>query len=77
MQVMIPAEYYGFFNLASVSVDGCYLYIIIHYGMSQKDWGIRSVPIGGRPDPESFEAIDTYTSRENDTNSPYVCPRML
>ena len=51
---------YGVFSLASASVDGCYLYIIIHYGRSQRDWGIRLVPRAGRPDPE-FKAIDTYT----------------
>ena len=51
----------GFFNLASASVDGCYLYIIIHYGMLQRDWRIRSMPRGGMPDAESFKAIDTYT----------------
>ena len=59
-QVMIPTGSYGLFTLASVSVDGYYLYIIIHYGMSQRDWGIRSTPRAGRFDPK-FEAIDTYT----------------
>ena len=43
VQIMILAGSYGFFNLASTSVDGCYLYIIIHYGMSQRDWVIRLV----------------------------------
>ena len=80
VQVLIPVGSYGFVNLTSPSVDGCYLYIIIHYGMLQRDWGIRSVPRGGRPDPESFKVIDTYTYSKNHTNSPYspyVCPRML
>ena len=31
-----------------------------------------SVPSGGRSDPESFKAIDTYTYIKNHTNSPYV-----
>ena len=53
--------YYGFFNLASASVDGCYLYIIIHYGRSQRNWGIRLAPRGGRPNPEFFKTIDNYT----------------
>ena len=61
------------FNLASASVHGCYLYIIIHYSMSQRDWGMRSVPRGGRPDEEFFlKAIDTFTYIKNCTNSPYV-----
>ena len=34
VQVMILAGSSGFINLACASVDGCYLYIIIHYGMS-------------------------------------------
>ena len=67
---------FWFFNLASMSVDGCYLYIIIHHGMSQRDCRIRLVPRGGRPDPESFKVVDTYTYRKNHTNSPYVCPRV-
>ena len=58
-QVMIPVGSYGLLSLAFAPVDGCYLYIIIHYGMSQRNWGIRSVPRAGRPDPE-FKAIDTY-----------------
>ena len=33
----------GFFKHASASVDGCCLYIIIHYGMLQWDWGIGFV----------------------------------
>ena len=57
---MIPAGFYGLFSLASPSADGFCLYIIIHYGMFQRDWGIRSVPRAGRPDQE-FKAIDTYT----------------
>ena len=76
VQVMILAGSSWFFNHASTSVDGCYLYIIIHYGMSQGDWRIRSVSRGGRPDGESFNAIDTYTYSKIHTNSPYVCPRM-
>ena len=51
VQVMILAGSSRFFNLASTSVDGCYLYIMIHYGMSQRDWGIRLVSRDGRPDP--------------------------
>ena len=74
-QVIILAGSSGFINLASTSVDGCYLYLIIHYGMSQRDWEIRSVARGGRPDPESSKAIDTYTYSKNPTNSPYVCSR--
>ena len=35
VQDMIIVGSSGFFNHASTSVDGCYLYIIIHYGMSQ------------------------------------------
>ena len=66
----------GFSKLAFMSVDGYYLYIIIHYGMSQRDWGLMSVPRVVRPDPESFKAIDTYTYSKNNTYSPYVCPRM-
>ena len=58
-QVMIPAGSHGLFSLASTSVDGCYLYIIIHYGMSQRDWGIRLAPMVGRPGPE-FKANDTF-----------------
>ena len=76
MQVMILMGSSRFYNLASVSADGGYLYIIIHYGMSQRDWGIRSVPRGGRPDPESFKAMDTYTYSKVHTNSPYICPRV-
>ena len=41
VQVMIPVESCGLFSLTSTSVDGCYLYINVHYGMSQRDWGIR------------------------------------
>ena len=33
-------------------------------------------PRGGRPDPESSKAIETYNYSQNHTNSPYVCPRM-
>ena len=73
-QVMIPVGSYGFFNPAFISVDGCYLYVIVHYGMSQRDWRINSVDMGDRPDPESFNTIDTYTYSINHTNSPYVCP---
>ena len=58
-QVIIPVGYYWFLNLASASVDGCYLYIIIQYGMSQRDWAIRPVPRVGRPYLES-KAVDTY-----------------
>ena len=76
VQVMILVGYSGFINLASTSVDGCYLYIIIHYGMSQRDWGIRSVPRHGRPDAESLKVIDTNTYSKNHTNSPCVCPRV-
>ena len=54
VQAMIPVRSYGFFNLASTSADGCYLYIIIHYGMSWRDWRTRLVPVGGRPDPKIF-----------------------
>ena len=56
---MVPVGSYWFLNIASVFVDGYYLYIIIHYEISQRGWGIRSVPMGGRPDPKS-KAIDTY-----------------
>ena len=35
VKVMILVGSSGFFNHASTSVDWCYLYIIIHYGMSQ------------------------------------------
>ena len=59
VQVMISVGFYMILNLASMSVDGCYLYTTIHYGMLWRDWGIRSVPKGCRPDPES-KAIDTY-----------------
>ena len=34
VQVMICVGSYGFFNHASASVDGCYLYINIHNSMS-------------------------------------------
>ena len=76
VQVMILVGSYGFFDHASTSVDGWYLYIIIHYGMLQRDCGIRLVPRGGRPNPESFKTIGIYTYSKNHTNSPYVCPRM-
>ena len=66
----------GFFNHTSTSADGCCLYIIMHYGMLWWDWGIGSVPRDGRPEPESFKAVDTYTYSEIHTNSPYICPRM-
>ena len=56
VQVMIPVGLSWFLNLASTSVDGCYLYIIIHYGISKRDWGNKE---SGRSDPES-KAIDTY-----------------
>ena len=75
-QVMILVGSSGFCNHALMSVDECYLYIIIHYGMSQRDWGVMSVPRVIRPDPESFKAIDTYTYSENHTNGPFVWPRM-
>ena len=42
VQVMILVGSSGLFNHVSASVDGCYLYIIIHYGMLQRDMGIRS-----------------------------------
>ena len=71
---MILAGSSGFFNHSSASVDGCYLYIIIHYGMSQRDWGIRLMPRGGRPDPESFKAMDTNTYSKNHTNRPMYVP---
>ena len=74
---IFPVRSYWFFNLASVSIDGGCLYIIIYYGMPQREWGIRSVCRGGRPDPESFKATDTYTYSKNHTNSPCVCLRML
>ena len=74
-KVMFLAWSSVFFNHASTSVNGCYLYIIIiHYGMWKRDWGIRLVPRGGRPDSESFKAIDTYTYSKNHTNSPYILP---
>ena len=76
VKVIILTGSSGFFNCAFTSVDGCHLYIIIHYGMLQRDWGIRSAPRGGSPDPESFKAIDTYTHSKTCTNSPYVCLRM-
>ena len=66
----------GFFNHASTSVNGCCLYTIIHYGISWWGWWIGSVHRDGRPELESFKAIDTYTYSENCTNSPHVCPRM-
>ena len=37
-QVMILVGSYWFFNCASISVDGWYLYIIIHNNMSWWDW---------------------------------------
>ena len=67
---------FNVFSHTTASVDGCCLYIIIHHGMSQWDCRKGSVPRGGRPGPESFKAIDTYTHRESHTNSPCVCPRM-
>ena len=76
VQVMILAGSSGLFNCASTYIEGCYLYIIIHYGISQRGWGIKSVPRGGRPNPEWFKAIDTYTYSKNHTNSPCVCPRI-
>ena len=39
--------------------------------MSQREWGIKSAPKGGRPDPQSFKAVDTYTYSKIHTNSPY------
>ena len=59
-QIMIPVGSDWLLSLACLPVDGWYLYIIIHYGMSQREWGIRLAPRAGRPDPE-FKAIDTYT----------------
>ena len=59
VQVMIPVRSYWFLNLAFTSVDGYYLCIIIHYGMLQRDWGIRLECRGSRPDPEP-KAVDTY-----------------
>ena len=76
VQVMILMGSSEFFNCASASEDRCYFYIIIHYGMSGREWGIKSVLRGDRPDPESFKAIDTYTYSENHTSSPYLCPRI-
>ena len=73
---MIPEGSYWFFNLASTSVDGCQLYIIIYYGMLQRDWGIRLMSKGGRPDGEFFKATDANTYIENHTNSLYV-PKMF
>ena len=61
VQVMILVESSGFLNLAFMSVDESYLYIIIHYGMWWWDCSIGSVPRDGRPGPESFKAVDTYT----------------
>ena len=75
-QVMIPVGSSGFFNHASMYVDGCYLCIIIHYDMSWRDWGIRLALRGGRPDPESFKATDTYTYSKYHINSPHECLRM-
>ena len=75
-QVMILVGSSGFINHASASVDGRYLYVIIHYGILQRNRGIRSALRGGRPDPESFKAVDTYTYSENHTDSPYACPSM-
>ena len=66
----------GLIKLSSMSVDGCYLYIIIHYDMLQNVCRIRSMPRGDRPDSESFQVVDTYTYSKNHTNSPYVCPRV-
>ena len=66
-----------FFNHASTSIDGCYLYIIIHYGISQRDCRIRMVLRGGRPDPESFNATETYIYSKKCTYSAYVCPRII
>ena len=75
-QVMILVGSSGFFNCAATSVDGCYLYIIIQYGMLQRGWGISLALRDERPYPDSFKGIDTYTYNENHTNSPYLCPRM-
>ena len=75
VQVMILVGSPQFFNLAFMSVDGCYLYIIICYGMFQRNLEIWLVPRGGRPDSESFKAIDTYTYSKHHANSPYVCPQ--
>ena len=44
VQVMILVESLWLFYLTSSSGDGCYLYIIIHCGMSWRDWRIRSAP---------------------------------
>ena len=72
VQVMTPVGFYWFFNFASVSIVGCYLYIIIHYDMSLRDCRKGLVPKGGRPDPELFKAIDTYAYIKKYTNNPYV-----
>ena len=72
VQVMILAGSSGFFNSAYMSVDRCCLYIIIHYGTSQR-LGNKVSTYGGRTDPDFFKEIDTYAYNKNHTKSPYVC----
>ena len=72
VQVMILMDSYGFFNQASTSVVGCYLYIIIHNSMSWWDWGIGLAPLCGRSAPKSLKAIDSYTYNKSHIDSLYV-----
>ena len=70
------ASFHVFLTVPPLPVNGCNLYIIIHYGMLQRDQGIRLALRGGTPEPESSKALDTYAYSKNHTNSTYVCPRM-
>ena len=61
VQVMILVGSSVFFNHTSASLDGCCLYIIIHYGILWWDWWRGLVLRGGRPETESYKVIDTYS----------------
>ena len=75
-QIMVLAGSCGFFSHASASVGWV---LALHHPPL---WhimmrvGNTSVLRGGRPEPECFKAIVTYTYSENHTKRPYVCPRM-
>ena len=60
VQVMILMGSYWVFNLASTSVDGCCLYIIINNGMSWWSWGVRLAPWWGRSATKFLKVVDAH-----------------
>ena len=64
-------------HLASASVDGCCIYIIIHNGMSQWSLVIGSAPWSGRSAPKFLRAIDVHACNKYHTKKsnvgPWVC----